>query len=67
MKIFRGFLSIVAIFLIAYNTSLVDFENLFEGDSLIAIICILALLCAVLLLLILEISVQIKRKKNQGY
>ncbi|MEN9488198.1 MAG: hypothetical protein RL494_463 [Bacteroidota bacterium] len=43
-----------------------DFNNLFEGDSLIALIGILSVLCAVVVLLVFKLSKSIEEKlKNQ--
>ncbi|WP_343487058.1 hypothetical protein [Allomuricauda sp. d1] len=55
-------LIILAIGLIAYNATLIDFESPFEGDSLIALIGILAPLCAIVLLLIYMTSKRIEKK-----
>lgn len=55
-------LIVLALALIAYNVTLVDFENPFEGDSTIALIGILAPLCAIALLLIFRTSKKIQRK-----
>ncbi len=55
-------LIILAMGLIAYNVTLVDFENPFQGDSTIALIGIVASLCAILLLLIFMASKKIEKK-----
>ncbi len=55
-------LIILALGLVAYNVTLVDFENPLQGDSTIALIGILASLCAVVLLLIFVTSKKIERK-----
>jgi uncharacterized membrane protein (DUF485 family) len=55
-------LIILAILLIAYNATLLDFENLFSGDSTIALIGIMAALCAIVLLLIFITSKKIEKK-----
>lgn len=55
---------ILAIGLIAYNVTLVDFENPFVGNSIIAIIGIVAALCAIVLLLIYTTSKKIQKKVN---
>ena len=57
-------LIVLAIALIAYNVTLLNFENLFEGDSIIALIGIVASLCAIVLLMIYIISKKIQRKMN---
>ena len=58
-------LIVLAVLLIAYNVTLVNFQNLFEGDSAIALIGIIASLCAIVLLLIYLTSRKIKDKMNQ--
>ena len=52
----------LAIALIAYNVTLINFENPLEGDSIIAIIGIVASLCALVLLLIFIASKKIQKK-----
>ncbi len=64
MKIFTYILITIAIGLIIFNATKLDFDNLFEGDSTIAAISILAAACAILLLLILRTSQRIARKKK---
>ena len=56
----------LAAILIAYNTTLLDFDNLFEGDSLIAAIGIVASLCAIVLLLIFMTAKKIEEKVKKG-
>lgn len=60
MKIFITILTIIAIALIAFNATNLDFNNILEGDSLTAVITIVAALCAILLLQILRISKKIE-------
>ena len=55
-------LIILAILLIAYNSTLLDFDNLLSGDSTIALIGIVAALCAIVLLLIFITSKKIEKK-----
>ncbi len=55
-------LIILALALIAYNTTIIDFSNPLEGNSIIAIIGILAALCAIVLLLIYITSKRIQEK-----
>ncbi len=55
-------LLVLGLALIAYNITLVDFKNPFEGNSTIALIGILASLCAIVLLLIFVTSKKIKKK-----
>ncbi|MEK6152686.1 hypothetical protein WIW50_05480 [Flavobacteriaceae bacterium 3-367] len=58
-------LVLFALGLIAYNVTLVDFENPLQGDSIIAIIGILASLCAIVLLLIFIASKKIQKKVDE--
>ncbi len=64
-RILTIILVILALALIAYNTTLVDFENPFQGDSTIALIGILASLSAVILLLIFNASKKIDDKLKE--
>lgn len=57
-------LILLAMGLIAFNLTQLDFQNPFVGDSLIAAICIVASLCAILLLLILWKAKKIEQKVN---
>lgn len=61
MKIFTIIFTVLALALIAYNSTKLDFNNLFEGESKAAIMTILAALCGVILLQILRISKKIER------
>ena len=56
MKRFTIIFTVVAIALIIFNLTKVSFETPFEGDSAIALISILALLCAIVLLQIFRLS-----------
>ncbi|MET7028914.1 hypothetical protein [Sediminicola luteus] len=56
----------LAIALIAYNVTLINFENPLEGDSIIAIIGIVASLCAIVLLLIFIASKKIQEKVDEN-
>jgi len=61
-KILLIVLLVLAIALIAYNVTLVDFQNPLEGNSVIALIGVVASLCALVLLLIYMTSRKIKDK-----
>ncbi|WP_309608211.1 hypothetical protein [Flavobacterium sp.] len=66
MKIFSYIFFILALGLVIFNATMIDFKHLLEGQSLIAIIGILAVLCAVVILLIFRVSKSIDQKlKNQ--
>ena len=56
MKIFTTVLVVFAVALIIFNISLLDFNNLFEGNSIVALIGIVASICAVCILLIFRMS-----------
>jgi hypothetical protein len=62
MKIFTTILIVVAFALIAFNVTMLDFSNLFEGVSLVALIGIAAAMCAMLILLIFRMSKKIEEK-----
>lgn len=62
MKIFTYIFFAVAIVFLAVNISNLDFNHLFEGNSLVALIGIFAILCAVVILLIFRISKSIDDK-----
>ena len=57
---------IIAIGLIAYNVTLVDFADPFEKNSTIALIGILASLCAIVLLLVFVASKKVQDKMNEN-
>ena len=65
MKIFIYILMVLSLGLIVYNATLLDFDNLFDGDSSVAAISILAGLCAILMLGILLISKKIAAKAKR--
>lgn len=65
MKIFRIVLLVIGIALIVYNSTKLDFENLFAGESQVALIGILAAACAIILVLILNTSLTIKAKSKR--
>tara|TARA_B100000902_G_scaffold163615_1_gene158806 strand:- start:400 stop:597 length:198 start_codon:yes stop_codon:yes gene_type:complete len=64
MKYFSYILIGIAIILIGYNSTFLDFKNLFNDDSGVALIGIITALCAIFLVLILRISKIIEKKKN---
>lgn len=53
--------------LIIFNATKLDFDHLFEGDSAVAAITVLAGGCAILLLAILQVSHAIQEKKKRKY
>lgn len=58
-------LVICAVALIAYNVTLIDFENPFEGNSIVAIIGVMASLCALVLILIYYTSKKIQKNLEE--
>jgi NADH:ubiquinone oxidoreductase subunit K len=54
----------IAILLIAYNVTFIDFSNPMEEQSAIALIGIVAAACGIMLMLILRTSKIIERKKR---
>lgn len=66
MKIFTFIFTILVIASIVFSVSSVDMSNPFEGDSIVALIMILAALCALTLVYILMTSKKIQDKlKNK--
>jgi len=62
MKIITIIISLLAFILIVFNFTKVDFNAPFEGESITALITILAGFCAIFLMLILRISKRIEEK-----
>jgi len=66
MKIFTNILVLLAVALLIFNITLIDFHNPFQGDSVIAIVGVVASSCAVLILLIFRMSKKIVEKINDN-
>ena len=64
MKKIIYILILIAIALSVFNLTKLDFDDLFEGDSLIAAITIVAAACVIVILLILRMSLLIKERKK---
>ncbi|MBQ4818839.1 hypothetical protein [Aquimarina sp. MMG016] len=64
MKYFIYILIVIAVGLMIYNATILDFNNLMKGDSKTALISILASACVVLLMLILLVSRAIQEKRK---
>lgn len=58
-------LMVIGLGLIAFNVTQLDPNNLFEGDSLVALIGIMAALCALVLLLVYQTSKKIEKKLDE--
>ncbi|MDX1326331.1 MAG: hypothetical protein R3299_01420 [Arenibacter sp.] len=64
-KILLGVLIVLGLALIIFNITMVDFDAPLEGDSIIALIGIVASLCAIALLVIYSISKKIEKKMKE--
>ena len=64
MKAFTYIFLTASALMIILNITKLDFNNLFAGDSLIAIISILALACGITLILILNIAKKVVSKSR---
>lgn len=56
MRIFTYILTVLAIVLIVYNLTLVNFSSPFEGDSIVAVITVFCGFCALILLALIRLS-----------
>lgn len=63
MKIAIYIIIVLALAIIGFNATKLDFSNLFEGESQVAAIGIIAAACVILLMLILKTSRKIAGKK----
>ena len=60
MKLFIYILSIIAVILVIFNFTKIDFNDPFHNESIVAIITVIAGLCVLILLAILRISKKIE-------
>ena len=65
MKILTLILSLIAVGLIIFNATKLNFDALFEGESYTAILTIIAALCAIIILQIVRISKKIETLSKQ--
>lgn len=65
MKLFTYIFTIIAIGLIIYNATKIDWNSPFEGQSVVGLITILAALCGIILLQILRISKKIETQSKK--
>lgn len=65
MKLLTIIISIIALALIVFNFTQLDFNAPFKGQSLVAVITIVASLCVILMMLILRISKRIEQKVKE--
>ncbi len=61
MKAFTYILSIIAVILVIYNLTQINFSNPFHEDSVVGVITVIAGLCTILLLAILRTSKKIEK------
>jgi len=62
MKILTIILSVIALGLIIFNLTQINFDAPFEGQSIVAIITIVASLCVLMMMAILRTSKRIEQK-----
>lgn len=67
MKTFTSILIVLAVALIIFNITMLDFSQPLEGKSAVALIGVGASFCAVLILLIFRISKKIEEKTNRNF
>lgn len=67
MKIATIILSIIAFGLIVFNVTKLDFNALFKGESVVALITIFTSLCAIVLLQILRLSKRIEKLSKEKH
>jgi len=61
MKYFIPITTIIAIALVIFNATKLNFDDLLQGESATAVMTIIAALCAILLLQIFRISKKIEK------
>ncbi len=65
MKILIYSIILLALVLIGYSSTILDFHNLLEGDSAKAGMAIIASLCVIVLMIILLLSRKIHKKQHE--
>jgi hypothetical protein len=65
MKIFVYILTVLALGIIIFNITQLDFDNPLSGDSAIALIGIVASLCAICILMIFRSAKLIEQKTSR--
>ncbi len=65
MKIFIRIMMVLALGMLVFNSTRIDFEAPLDGDSSVALIGVMASACAFLLLFILLLSKKIAAKVNK--
>ncbi|MDC1492567.1 hypothetical protein N8376_04345 [Flavobacteriaceae bacterium] len=59
-------ISVIAFLIIIYNCTIIDWQEPFSGDSIIALIAIMCGLCCILVLTILRTSKKIQKLANKN-
>lgn len=62
MKIFSYVVIVVALALIVFNFTKVDFDNPFEGNSTVALIGIVCGFCAIFVIMLFRLSKMVEEK-----
>lgn len=65
MKIFNIIFTILAVGLIVYNATKLNFDALLQGESFTAVLTILVALCALILVQVLRISKKIEKLQKK--
>ncbi len=65
MNIFKSILAVVALGLLIFNLTIIDFSNVTGKESIVALIGVAACICALLLLAILFTSKKIDKKMKE--
>ena len=64
MKIFIYIILTLSAALLVFNLTKIDYSAPLEGNSIVAVISVLACACAIVLLLILQVSKKIAQKQK---
>lgn len=59
-------ISIIALLIVIYNCTIINWENPFSGDSIVALIAIMCGLCCILVMTILRTSKKIQKLSKKG-
>lgn len=65
MKVFSIIFTLLAIAVIGYNATKLNFDSPFQEESFTAIITIIIALCAIVLIQILRVSIKIDKLNKQ--
>jgi len=66
MNIFKSILAVLALGLLIFNLTIIDFSNVTGKESIIALIGVVACICALLLLAILFTAKKIDKKMKEN-